>query len=100
MRRAAVEQPLPIIIDLCLIGAAHEERDGFGKFEVRPAVEPHERLSLELEGGGEGLAIRPFLDVGDAGIAEDGGVELDGVFELVVEPEKRRDLLHDGCSLG
>jgi hypothetical protein len=100
LRRTAFEQPVPIVVDLRLIGTAQEKRHRLVELEMRAAVQPHEMLPLEFEARGEGLAIRAFLNVGDAGVAEDGGVETDGFLQLIVEPEKGRDPLHGYVSRG
>src|SRR5205823_1291492 len=84
----------PEIIDLRLILATHVEGDGFGELELRPGVEPHELLTLELEAHAHGLAVRPRRDLDDLGILEDRDVEPHGLLGLVVEPQERGDLLH------
>src|SRR5439155_15906839 len=95
---AAGRQPLTIVIDSFLRLAVDHERDSLGERKFRTAVQGSELPAVELEGhdhdaaGGARPGFRVARKVGDAGLREDGGVELRRLLGLVVEPEERGDL--------
>ncbi len=99
----ALRELLPVRVHLLLVLAFDHEGDGLAELEVRPAVQRHEGLTLELEpddhdpalGPGSGVAVVRRLD--DFGIGEDRTVELSGLLGLMVIPDERCDSLHE-CS--
>ena len=94
------------MIDLFLRVAENLKGDGLGEFEKRTAVEPGERLTIELERDGHDgprlLAVDLFArfaeatDGADFRVFEDRGVKLRGFFGLGVEPEAGGDFLDGG----
>src|SRR4029453_4488047 len=80
--------------------------------ELRPAVQAHELLSLDLEDDGHDRAGRARSRISiprylaDLRILEDRGVELRGLLGPAVEPQARHDPLHErsflshGCHAG
>jgi hypothetical protein len=72
------------------------------ELEHRPAVERGEPLSVQLEFHGQHRSRRSSVtllarfavpgNVSNLGILEDAGIELRGLFALVVEPQTRGDL--------
>ena len=92
---AALGQPLPQVVDLSLVPAAHEQRHRLREGELRTAVERDELLPVDLERHGDRRAVLAHpVDVHDPRVLEDGGVVGGRVLGLTVEPEVRGDLLH------
>jgi hypothetical protein len=64
------------------------------------AIQGYEVLPFELEGGAHDRALRsrPRLSIAgrahDPGVSEEGSVELDRLFGLIVERQEWGDLLH------
>lgn len=90
----------PQLVDFFLRLAGHEERYGFGEFELWTAVEGHEFLSLKLErcthdlAGGARRSFWITTDPANLGIFENGGIEIHGLLGVIVEPQERGDFWH------
>src|SRR5262245_4004421 len=88
---AARRRLLPQPVHLWLRLAAHEKRDGRREREMRPAVEGHETLPLELEGRRHHRPLRArgvrrvTGDIDDLGVLENRDVEVHRLFGLAVE---------------
>jgi len=84
----------------------HGERNGFGEFELRAAVQCGELLALEPEAadhdrsGRAGSRLAVARHVQDLRALEDRDVVIHRLLGVVVEPEERRDFLlgHGSCS--
>ena len=87
----------PIIVNLLLGIAPHDEGDGFGEFENGATVQGRELLAVEFEGDGENGAFRDGTVSGSAklfeaaGIFEHRDVEIHGLVGVGIEPQKRCD---------
>ena len=102
---ATLDEGIPEAIDLALVGAVDAERDGLGEGEVRPAVEADELLAGDVEVDRQDLPLSGARVVGrcavnllDAAVRQDRGVELGGVQRLSVEPQAWGDLGHADTS--
>src|SRR5436190_24004663 len=91
----------PVIIDLLLRLAVDHERDRCGELELRPAVQGHELLSIELERYRHHRPLLPrrFLSgvmshCLDLRILEHGDIKLRRLLRLIIEPQKWSDFLH------
>jgi hypothetical protein len=68
--------------------------------EVWAAIQRNEILSIKLECRGHDRSLRPRPcvstsgEVADAGILEDGDIEIHGFLGIAVEPQEWSDLLH------
>ena len=98
--RAALEQRVPVAVDLGLVVAVHDERDRVVERVERPGADRHERLAEQRELDDLDRAGRAARRVGrqrrhavDARVGEDRGVELRGLLGLLRVPEVGRDLL-------
>src|SRR6266516_5573501 len=98
---AAGGEFFPVIIDLLLRLAVDHERDRCGELELRPAVQGHELLSIQLERHRHHRPLLPrrFLPgvMGhclDLRILEHGDIELRCFLSLIIEPQKWSDFLH------
>ncbi len=93
-RPAAVDEFVPVVIDLGLVLTLDDEGDGRGEGELRAAIERVKLLVVQLEGDGHDGAFLAGAGVGVAGdgaafgVLEDGEVELHCFFRAVVEPEE------------
>ncbi len=94
-RLAAVHPPLPVVIDLVLRVALHEQRDGRHELEFRSAVERHELLTFQFEHDCEHAADRSGArldmthDLDDARAPENADIVVDRLFGTAVEPQTR-----------
>src|SRR5436309_10618673 len=91
----------PVIIDLLLRLAVDHERDRCGELELRPAVQGHELLSIQLERHRHHRALLPrrFLSgvmshPFDLRILEHGDIKFRCLLGLIIEPQKWSDFLH------
>src|SRR5438874_8848882 len=91
----------PIIIDLLLRLAVDHERDRRGELELRPAVQGHELLSIQLERHRHHRALLPrrFLPgvmshCLDLRILENRDIKLHRLLSLIIEPQKWSNFLH------
>src|SRR5207249_7792221 len=91
----------PVIIDLLLRLAVDHERDRCGELELRPAVQGHELLSIELERYRHHRALLPrrFLSgvmshPFDLRILEHGDIKFRCLLGLIIEPQEWSDFLH------
>src|SRR5205823_8751655 len=98
---AAGYELFPIIIDLLLRLAVDHERDRCGELELRPAVQGHKLLSIQLERHRHHRALLPrrFLSgvmshCLDLRILEHGDIELRRFLSLIIEPQKWSNFLH------
>src|SRR4030095_5899417 len=97
---AAFRELAPVVIDLFLVLAVDDERNGLRELELRTSVQRNELLAVELEvddhdralGSRPGLAVP--ADALDLRVLEDGGVELRRLLGVVVEPQEWSDSLH------
>src|SRR6266487_4576383 len=96
---AAGRELAPVLVDLLLILAVHDEGERLAELEQRAAVQRCEFLPSQLKvddhhrafGPGAGIAIP--ADVQHLGVLKDRHVELRGLLGLFVEPQEWRDLL-------
>ena len=87
---AALGQRVPVVVDLVLVGAVDQQRDGLVEREHRTAVDGGERLAVEHELDGQHRSCRArrrprrsSVIVGDLRVREDRDVELGGFLALV-----------------
>ena len=94
------ESLVPVVVDLVLVGAVDQQRDGLAEGELGTAVDRDVLLAVELEldrqhGAGRSRAGLVVVgDVLDLRVREHRAVELGGVLALGVEPEVGGDLGH------
>src|SRR5438552_1260160 len=98
---AAGYEFFPVIIDLLLRLAVDHERDRRGELELRPAVQGHELLSVQLERHRHHRALLPrrFLSgvmshPFDLRILEHGDIKFRCLLGLIIEPQEWSDFLH------
>src|SRR5690606_7564919 len=97
---ATVAQQLPVAVDLRLVGAGDLERDRLVEGELGSAVDPDERLAVQVELDGEDAPRGPRPGVGgaddprDPGVREHRDAELGSLERLAVEPEVGHDPWH------
>src|SRR5580693_1417307 len=90
---AAVGQPVPVVVDLGLVGALDDDRHCGAELVQRAAVERQELLAVELElhRGDGAFRARPRARVplhpAEAGVLEDSHVVVRRLFALGVEPQ-------------
>src|SRR5437773_6807282 len=91
---------LPLLVDLFLGLAIHDERYGLRDLEPRPAVQGDEFLPVQLEHRGHDRALRPRSRVSVADdlslfrIPENGDIEIHRLLGPAVEPQEWGDFLH------
>ncbi|SII80321.1 Uncharacterised protein [Mycobacteroides abscessus subsp. abscessus] len=99
------------MVDLRLVRAFDGERDRLVEGEGGSAVEADEAVAVEFEDPRDDLAAHPgevlvealvrvAFDRDDAGVREDGAVELHRLLGAVSEPETRNDRRRHGLSSG
>src|SRR4029077_12074523 len=97
---------VPVAVDLGLVGAVDRERDRLAELELGTTVDageglarhrPVDRQDVALVAAGE--VSRSATDVVDATVGEDRGVEVRGLFRVLVEPEIGRDRGHGAYLL-
>src|SRR4029077_5167363 len=90
----------PQLIHFCLRLAVYKERDGWRKSIVRATVQPDEFLPFELESHRHHGSFRSrsrFSVTGNVQnfrVLEDGSIKVDGLFGVVVEPQKWSNFWH------
>src|SRR5690606_32467799 len=90
---AALDQLVPEVVDLGLVGTADLEGDRLGEGELRSAVERDELLAVGRELDGEDAPLRPRTgrgvpgDPAEVGVLEHGDVEVRGLLGASVEPQ-------------
>src|SRR2546422_8170032 len=91
---------LPLLVDLFLGLAIHDERYGLRELELRPAVQGDKFLPVQLEHRGHDRSLRPGPRVSVADdlslfrILENGDIEIHRLLGPAVEPQEWRDFLH------
>src|SRR6185369_2815253 len=89
----------PVVINFFLRLTVHEERYCFGEFELWARVERDELLTIEFKVDNHDAAFRArpgfaiASDVSNLRVLENGSIEIHRFLGVLVEPEKRSDLL-------
>jgi uncharacterized membrane protein YfcA len=102
---ATLEQTVPVTVDLGLIAASDGVRESRREGLPGATVEEGHSLAHEFDGDGGDLARGPGTDAARTQLAhllrfgKDGEIELRGFFGVVVEPQKRCDLVHGLASI-
>jgi hypothetical protein len=97
---AALGECAPVVVDLALVSAADQKRDGLAEAELGAPIDRREGLAVELEVDGQDGARRAATalalvgDVRDLRVREDRHVEVGSVLPFGVEPEVGRDAGH------
>src|SRR5258708_9405702 len=93
---AAFGQLVPVGVDLFLVVAADEEREGGGELRRGAAVEKDHLLAFKLDRDSGNLADGPGTDAFGPQLIElvrareDAKVKLCGFFRVVIQPEQSR----------
>ncbi len=96
----AVDQRVPVVVDLVLVAALDRERHCLVEREHRAAVDADEPRSVENEPrrhhltGCSRARVGVAVDEFDRRVREDRGVERHRVLQVVVEPQRRCDGRH------